>query len=115
MKSLCFNFIRLTTHLHLQRSIGSLAYGVPFNPHCIGDFHSRVGICITGHEEVGRLLGATIHMILPPFQRHGEMLASDGEKVGRTKNVPRGKGTNCEKATLTDLTLEALVNRSPMV
>ena len=30
----------------------------------------------------------------------GEMLASDGEKVGRTNNVPRGKGTNREKATL---------------
>jgi hypothetical protein len=44
--------------------------------------------------------GATIHMILPPFRRHGEMLASDVEKVGRTNNVPRGKGTNCEKATL---------------
>ena len=40
------------------------------------------------------------------------MLASDGEEVGRTNNVPRGKGTNCEKATLTDLTLEALVNRT---
>jgi hypothetical protein len=39
-------------------------------------------------------------MILPPFRRHGEMLASDGEKVGRTNNVPRGKGTNREKATL---------------
>jgi hypothetical protein len=51
-------------------------------------------------------------MILPPFRRHGEMLASDGEEVGRTNNVPRGKGTNCEKATLTDLTLEALVNRT---
>ena len=38
------------------------------------------------------------------------MLASDGEKVGRMNNVPRGKGTNHEKATLTDLTLEALVN-----
>ena len=49
-------------------------------------------------------------MILPPFRRHGEMLASDGEKVGRTNNVPQGKGTNREKATLTDLTLEALVN-----
>ena len=41
------------------------------------------------------------------------MLASDGEKVGRTNNVPRGKGTNREKATLTDLTLEALVNSPP--
>jgi hypothetical protein len=30
----------------------------------------------------------------------GEMLASDGEKVGRTNNVPRGKGTNRKKATL---------------
>jgi hypothetical protein len=39
-------------------------------------------------------------MILPTFRRHGEMLASDGEKVGRTNNVPRGKGTNREKATL---------------
>jgi hypothetical protein len=29
--------------------------------------------------------------------------------------VPRGKGTNHEKATLTDLTLEALVNRTPAV
>ena len=43
------------------------------------------------------------------------MLASDGEKVGCTNNVPRGKGTNREKATLTDLTLEALVNRTPAV
>jgi hypothetical protein len=67
---------------------------------------------MTGHEEVGRLLGATI---LPPFRRHGEMLASNGEKVGRTNNVPRGKGTNREKVTLTDLTLEALVNRTPAV
>ncbi len=40
------------------------------------------------------------------------MLASNGEKVGHTNNVPRGKGTNREKATLTDLTLEALVNRT---
>jgi hypothetical protein len=39
-------------------------------------------------EEVGRLLGETIHMILPPFQRYGEMNASDGEKVGRTKMCP---------------------------
>ena len=35
--------------------------------------------------------------------------------MGRTNNVPRGKGTNREKATLTDLTLEALVNRTPAV
>jgi hypothetical protein len=101
--SLSFNFIRLATHLHLQRLIGGLTWGVPFNPHCIGDFHSCVGFAsqaITGHEEEGRLLEATIHIILPPFRRHGEMLASDGEKVGRTNNVPRGKGTNREKATL---------------
>jgi hypothetical protein len=39
------------------------------------------------------------------------MLASVGEKVGRINNVPRGKGTNREKATLTDLTFEALVNK----
>ena len=29
--------------------------------------------------------------------------------------MPRGKGTNRKKATLTDLTLEALVNRTPAV
>ena len=43
------------------------------------------------------------------------MPASDGEKLGRTNNGPRGKGTNHSKATLTDLTLEALVNRTPAV
>jgi hypothetical protein len=43
------------------------------------------------------------------------MLASNGEKVGRMNNVPRGKGTNHEKTTLTDLTLEALGNRTPAV
>ena len=49
--SLSFNFIRLTTYLLLQRSIDGLAWGVPFNPHCIGYFHSSVRICITGHKE----------------------------------------------------------------
>lgn len=72
--SLSFNFIRLATHLLLQRSIGGLAIGVPLCSHCIGDFHSHSGvrICITGHEEGGCLLGAEINMILPPF-RHVEI------------------------------------------
>jgi hypothetical protein len=54
--SLSFNCIRLATHLLLQRSIGGLAWGVPFNPHCIGYFHSSVRICITGHKEEGAFL-----------------------------------------------------------
>ncbi len=51
MNSLSFNCIHLAMHLLLQQSIGGLAWGVPFNPHCIGYFHSSVRICITGHSD----------------------------------------------------------------
>ncbi len=64
--SLSFNFLCLATHLHLQRSIGGLALGVPPNSHGIGDFDPCDCVWLTGHEEDGCFLSTTINMILPP-------------------------------------------------
>ena len=40
------------------------------------------------------------HLVLLPFQRHVEILASGRDKMGPATNELRGKGNNCSKASI---------------
>jgi hypothetical protein len=58
----------------------------------IESLEAGFAICLACQEEEDHLLGMVINLILLPFQRHVDMLASEREKTGCANNLPPVKG-----------------------
>ncbi len=52
------------------------------------------GFCLARQEEEGHHIGTVIDLILLLFWRHGEVLASEREKMGHMNNAPQGYRNN---------------------
>ncbi len=88
--------------LHLQRSIGGLALGVPPNSHGIRDFDPCGCVWLTGHKEDGCFLSTTINMIYSLLLEGIVELfyCKEREKRGRANNEHREVGNNRGKAPI---------------
>ncbi len=96
-----FNFLHLATHLHLQRLIDGLAFGVPPNSHGLRDLHPCGWFGLQAKKKLAAFFArqSTWYSLL--FEVIVELLCrQEREKWGRANNEPREMGNNRGKTPL---------------